>query len=52
MRQPIPGPGGTELDVDAIVERTEYALRGRFARIVTVEEIVREVQGLEVACRV
>jgi nicotinamidase-related amidase len=47
---PIPGPGGAELDVDAIVERTEYVLRGRFARIATVEEIVAEVEALGTAC--
>jgi len=40
---PIPKtlePGSTELGVDAIVERTEYALRRRFARICTVEDAV------------
>lgn len=47
---PIPGPGGAELDAEAIVERTEYALRGRFARIATVDEIVAELKGLEIAC--
>ncbi|HEX2832807.1 MAG TPA: isochorismatase family protein [Thermoanaerobaculia bacterium] len=35
-------PIGT-LATDAIVERTEAVLRGRFARIVTVEEIAREM---------
>ena len=42
---PIPNwdkPGET-LSVDAIVERTEYALRRRFARIVTVAELAREL---------
>jgi nicotinamidase-related amidase len=47
---PIPGPDGTELDVDAIVERTEYMLRGRFARIATVDEIVAELKVLQIAC--
>ncbi|HYZ16779.1 MAG TPA: hypothetical protein VE591_10280 [Candidatus Acidoferrum sp.] len=47
---PIPGPGGVELDADAIVERTEYALRGRFARIASVDQIIAEVTALETAC--
>jgi hypothetical protein len=34
---------GQELGVDAIVERTEYALRRRFARIATVAGLVREL---------
>jgi nicotinamidase-related amidase len=34
---------GEELGVDAIRERTEYALRGRFARIATVDTIVGEL---------
>jgi nicotinamidase-related amidase len=49
---PIAGPDGAELGVEAIVERTEYALRGRFARIATVAEIVAELQASEAACRV
>lgn len=36
---------GEELDTEAIVERTEYALRGRFARIVTVAQLETELQG-------
>jgi nicotinamidase-related amidase len=40
---------GEELGVDAIVERTEYALRRRFARIATVEEIARELGALQPA---
>jgi nicotinamidase-related amidase len=41
---PIRNPEtGEELPVDAIVERTEYALRGRFARIATVGAIVAEL---------
>jgi nicotinamidase-related amidase len=36
---------GEELGVDAVVERTEYALRGRFARIVTVAELEGELKG-------
>ena len=34
---------GEELGVDAIRERTEYALRRRFARIATVETLVSEL---------
>ena len=34
-----------ELGTDAVVERTEYALRGRFARIVTVAELEVELKG-------
>lgn len=33
---------GRELATDEIVERTEFALRRRFARILTVDEVVRE----------
>jgi len=35
---------GEELGVDAIRERTEYALRGRFATIATVELIAKELE--------
>lgn len=35
---------GEELGVDAIRERTEYALRRRFATIVTVDQIEKELQ--------
>ncbi|HTU69019.1 MAG TPA: isochorismatase family protein [Candidatus Baltobacteraceae bacterium] len=34
--------GGEELGTDAVVERTEYALRRRFARICTVDEALAE----------
>jgi nicotinamidase-related amidase len=37
---------GKELDVEAIRERTEYALRRRFARIVTVAELTEELKGI------
>jgi nicotinamidase-related amidase len=42
---PIPNRDepGKELDVEAIRERTEYVLRGRFARIATVAMIEREL---------
>jgi nicotinamidase-related amidase len=44
MTFPIPNHDvpGKVLGVDAIVERTEYALRRRFARIVTVAELAGE----------
>jgi nicotinamidase-related amidase len=35
---------GEELGVEAIRERTEYALRGRFARIVTVAQLEKELK--------
>ncbi len=37
---------GEELAVEAIRERTEYVLRGRFARIRTVAEIRQELSDL------
>ncbi len=44
---PIPNwdKPGEELGVEAIRERTEYALRRRFARIITVNKLTGEVQG-------
>jgi nicotinamidase-related amidase len=47
MTFPIPNHDhpGEELGVDAIRERTEYALRRRFARIATVAEVARELQA-------
>lgn len=44
MTFPIPNSDvpGEVLGVDAIVERTEYALRRRFAAIVTVADLARE----------
>ncbi len=49
MTFPIPHPDepGRELGVREIAERTEYALRGRFARIVTTARLVGELE----ACR-
>ena len=48
---PIANPEtGRELAVDDVVERTEYALRGRFARIATVDAIVAEVGRAKAAC--
>jgi nicotinamidase-related amidase len=50
MTFPIPNwdSPGEELGVDAIRERTEYALRRRFARIVTVAQLANELK--EVSC--
>jgi len=47
MTFPIPNwdNPGEELGVDAIRERTEYALRRRFARIATVADIAKELRG-------
>lgn len=47
MTFPIPHPDrpGEELGVEAIRERTEYVLRGRFARIATVADIAGELEG-------
>jgi nicotinamidase-related amidase len=48
MTFPIPNwdHPGQELGVDAIRERTEYALRRRFARIVTVAQLAQELKAL------
>jgi nicotinamidase-related amidase len=48
MTFPIPNwdKPGEELGVDAIRERTEYALRRRFARITTVAQLSRELEGI------
>ena len=47
MTFPIPNydKPGEELGVDAIRERTEYALRRRFARITTVAQLENELKG-------
>ncbi|MGA8489420.1 MAG: isochorismatase family protein [Terriglobales bacterium] len=47
MTFPIPNwdKPGEELGVEAIRERTEYALRHRFARIVTVAQLAQELQA-------
>jgi nicotinamidase-related amidase len=46
MTFPIPNwdKPGEELGVDAIRERTEYALRRRFARIATVAQLTKELK--------
>ena len=43
---PIAGPDGN-LPAHAVVERTEYALRDRFARIVTVDQLAAEATVLQ-----
>jgi nicotinamidase-related amidase len=46
MTFPIPNwdKPGEELGVDAIRERTEYALRRRFARITTINQLTKELK--------
>jgi nicotinamidase-related amidase len=48
---PIPNydKPGEELDVEAIRERTEYALRRRFARLVTVDDLAEELEEARVS---
>jgi nicotinamidase-related amidase len=48
MTFPIPNwdKPGEELGVDAIRERTEYALRRRFARIITVDSLTKELRNM------
>jgi nicotinamidase-related amidase len=49
MTFPIPNwdKPGEELGVDAIRERTEYALRRRFARITTVNQLEKELKAIQ-----
>jgi nicotinamidase-related amidase len=49
MTFPIPNwdKPDEELGVDAIRERTEYALRRRFARITTVAVLAKELEGVQ-----
>jgi nicotinamidase-related amidase len=49
MTFPIPNwdKPGEELGVDAIRERTEYALRRRFARITTVNQLTKELKEIK-----
>jgi hypothetical protein len=49
MTFPIPNwdKPGEELGVDAIREHTEYALRRRFARITTVNQLTRELKAVQ-----
>lgn len=48
MTFPIPNRDNPaeELGVEAIKERTEYALRGRFARITTISQLEAELKGV------
>lgn len=48
MTFPIPNwdEPGEELGVDAIRERTEYALRRRFARITTINQLKKELEAI------
>ena len=48
MTFPIPNwdKPGEELGVDAIRERTEYALRRRFARITTIDQLTKELKEI------
>jgi nicotinamidase-related amidase len=51
MSFPITHPEtGEVLTTDEIVRRTEFVLRGRFARIATVEGLVGELRGAAVPC--
>jgi nicotinamidase-related amidase len=36
---------GEEISTDALIERTTYVLRDRFARIVSARDIVEELKG-------
>jgi nicotinamidase-related amidase len=49
MTFPIPNwdKPGEELGVDAILERTEYALRRRFACITTVNQLAKELREIQ-----
>ncbi len=47
---PIVLPDGSELSTDDIVGRTEAVLRGRFARIARVDELVEELQRAALPC--
>jgi nicotinamidase-related amidase len=41
---------GEELSTDEILRRTEFVLRGRFARIATVDGLVAELERIAVPC--
>jgi nicotinamidase-related amidase len=48
---PIPHPDREEeLSAEDVVNRTEYALRNRFARIATVEGVLNELKGAAQTC--
>ena len=53
MTFPITDPEtGDELSTDEILRRTEFVLRGRFARIAKVETLVEELASVAVPCAV
>jgi nicotinamidase-related amidase len=53
MTFPIADPAtGDELTTDEILRRTEFVLRGRFARIATVDTLVEELASVAVPCAV
>jgi nicotinamidase-related amidase len=41
---------GEELSTDEVIRRTEFVLRGRFARIATVDQLVEELERAAVPC--
>jgi len=53
MTFPIADPAtGDELTTDEILRRTEFVLRGRFARIAKVDTLVEELASVAVPCAV
>jgi len=53
MTFPIADPAtGDELSTDEILRRTEFVLRGRFARIAKVDALVEELASVAVPCAV
>lgn len=53
MTFPIADPAtGDELSTDEILRRTEFVLRGRFARIAKVDTLVEELASVAVPCAV
>jgi nicotinamidase-related amidase len=53
MTFPIADPAtGDELSTDEILRRTEFVLRGRFARIAKVDSLVEELASVAVPCAV
>jgi nicotinamidase-related amidase len=42
---------GEEISTASLVERTEYVLRGRFARIISTEQLVEELKGAALSTR-
>jgi hypothetical protein len=53
MTFPIADPAtGDEITTDEILRRTEFVLRGRFARIAKVDTLVEELASVAVPCAV